>query len=187
MHLVARQQDPTEPVLLALRQGRVREATSLAVEAHGHALGRFCMAMLASQAEADEVVQETFLAAYGSFSTYRGESSVRSFLFGIARHLCATKLAKRTRRERRLALVHDATTPDESVPELLERRARAMRMRAALDELKPTDREALLLRYEAGLPYAEIGALLGLDEAPARKRISRALVRLREIYGENES
>jgi RNA polymerase sigma-70 factor (ECF subfamily) len=57
-------------------------------------------------------------------------------------------------------------------------------MRAALDELRPTDREVLLLRYEAGLPYGEVGSLLGLDEPTARQRVSRALVRLREIYGE---
>lgn len=176
--------EPRDPIVEALRRGDPRQAVSLSVEAHGAALGRFCMALLANQAEADELTQETFLAAYGSFATYRGESSVRSFLFGIARHLCATRLATRTRRERRLALVHDATAAEESIPDFLERRARAMRMRAALDELRPTDREALLLRFEAGLAYGEIGSLLGLDEPTARKRVSRALVRLREVYGE---
>ncbi len=85
------------------------------------------------------------------------------------------------RREKRLRLVHDAGA-DSSLPdELLERRQRGERVRAALEELKPSDREALLLRYESVLDYREIGSICGIDETTARKRTSRALARLRDV------
>jgi RNA polymerase sigma-70 factor (ECF subfamily) len=125
MYPDARTEDAKDPIVDAIRAGRTREAIALSVAEHGAALGRFCMAMLGNQAEADEITQETFLAAFSAFATYREEASVRGFLYGIARHLCATKLAKRTRRERRLSLVHDAAAPPESPPDFLERRARA--------------------------------------------------------------
>jgi RNA polymerase sigma-70 factor (ECF subfamily) len=51
----------------------------------------------------------------------------------------------------------------------------------ALDELKPSERDAVLLRYEAGLSYREISEACGIDEAAARKRTSRALAELRTL------
>lgn len=184
MHDPASSRPSADPIEQSIRSGRYRDAVGACARAHGTALGRFCMALLGNQAEADESVQETLIAAFDALPGFRFESSVRTFLFGIARHQCATRLAVRGRRERRLALVHDADEGPATPADLVEQRARAHRMRIALDELKPSDREALLLRYEAGLDFAEIGSLLGTPEATARKRVSRALVRLRDEFGE---
>jgi len=173
-----------DPIEQSIRGGRYRDAVGECARSHGAALGRFCMALLGNQAEADESVQETLIAAFDAFPTFRFESSIRTFLFGIARHHCATRLAVRVRRERRLALVHDSNEDPATPADIVDLRARAHRMRLALEELKPSDRESLLLRYEAGLDFAEIGTLLGMPEATARKRVSRALVRLRDVYGE---
>src|SRR5687768_15546448 len=60
------------------------EALRRSARDHGPALGRLCMAFTASQAEAEELVQETLLAAFDAFSTYRGEGSLRAWLFAIA-------------------------------------------------------------------------------------------------------
>jgi RNA polymerase sigma-70 factor (ECF subfamily) len=169
-----------DPVLVALARGDAHEAVGLAARHHGERLGRFCMSLLGNAAEAEEAVQDAFVAAFDAFSGYRGEGSVRSFLFGIARHVCAKKLAMRVRRDRRLALVHDADAPD-TPHELVERRVRAHRMRVLLEEMRPTEREALLLRYEGELSFQEVGVVLGVDEPTARKRVSRALARLREL------
>ena len=78
------------------------------------------------------------------------------------------------------SLVHDADAPD-TPHELVERRARAHRMRLLLEDMRPTEREALLLRYEAELSFQEVSEVLGIDEPTARKRVSRALARLREL------
>ena len=169
-----------DPVLALVREGRPREALALCAREHGAAVGRFCMALLGDQAEAEEVLQEALLAAYDGFGELRGDA-VRPWLYGIARRMCARRLAKRARRSGKLRLVHDAGERPEGADELLERRQRAQSVRAALEELKPSDREALLLRYEAGLSYREVGEVMATGEASARKRASRALARLRDV------
>ena len=60
------------------------------------------------------------------------------------------------------------------------RRQRAERARAALEQIRPSEREAVVLRYAAELSFREVGEACGIDEAAARKRVSRALARLRE-------
>ena len=59
-------------------------------------------------------------------------------------------------------------------------------LRDALDKLKPSEREALVLRFVADLSHREIAAACNLDEAAARKRISRALARLRSVMPDEE-
>jgi RNA polymerase sigma-70 factor (ECF subfamily) len=61
---------------------------------------------------------------------------------------------------------------------------RAQRARDALAKLKPSEREAVVLRYQAELSFREVAAACGVDEAAARKRVSRALSRLRADLGE---
>ncbi len=170
-----------DPVVELIRSGNHREAVALAARNHGAAIGRLCMAMLGSQAEAEELAQETLIAAHDGMSSYRGDGSPKAWLFGIARRLCARRIATRVRREQKLRLVHDAgdqaQLPDDSV----ECRRRAAGVRQALEGLKPSEREALLLRYWSGLSYREIGDACGIEEAAARKRASRGLGRLREV------
>jgi RNA polymerase sigma-70 factor (ECF subfamily) len=56
----------------------------------------------------------------------------------------------------------------------------ADRVARAVAALAPADREVLLLRHADGLPFAEVGSLLGVDPAAARKRFGRALIRLQK-------
>lgn len=176
----------TDPILGLLGSGALREATALAARTHGAALGRLAMAMLGSQAEAEEVVQEVLIAAHDAWPSFRGEGTVRAFLFGIARRMCAKRLEMRGRRERRLRLVFDAGTDAQLPDQVLEARRAAEKVRVALEELRPTERDAVVMRYEAGLDYAEIAAASGIDEAAARKRVSRGLARMRELLAEVE-
>jgi RNA polymerase sigma-70 factor (ECF subfamily) len=83
------------------------------------------------------------------------------------------------RRAAKLRLVHD-TGKGLDTTELAIERERAVRARSALSALKPSEREAVVLRYDAGLSFREVAEACGVDEAAARKRVSRALVRLRE-------
>lgn len=167
----------------ALSRGDHREALRRCAELHGDAVGRLCMAFTGAQGEAEELTQDVLLTAHDSFASYRAEGTFRSWLFTIARRVAARHLETRGRREARLRLVHDASRPPEA-DELTIEKERAEKTRAALAGLKPTEREAILLRYEAGLPFREVAAACGVDEATARKRVSRALVRLRAALAE---
>jgi RNA polymerase sigma-70 factor (ECF subfamily) len=175
-----------DPVERLIQEGAYRDAAGLCAREYGAVLGRLCMALLGAQAEAEEAVQETLLAAHSGMAQYRAEGSVKSWLYGIARRTCARRLETRIRRERRLVLVHDAEADAKLPDELLDARRDAEHVRAALERLKPTERDALLLRYESGLSYREIGLACGLDEATARKRASRALEKLGALLAQKE-
>jgi RNA polymerase sigma-70 factor (ECF subfamily) len=174
----------TDPVGKLIRQGAHRDAVALCAREYGAALGRLCMALLGCQAEAEETVQEALIAAHDGMGQWRGEGSVKSWLFGIARRMCARRLETRVRRDRRLRLVHDADAEAKLPDDLVESRRKAVKIRAALEDLKPSEREALLLRYESGLSFKEVAQACGVDEAAARKRASRAIARLRVLLQE---
>lgn len=175
--------DEAEAIERLIAEQKYRDALSRCARAYSGPLGRLCMAMTGSQAEAEELVQETLIAGFDGFPQFRGEGSVRSWLFGIARRICGRHNEMKNRRQARLRLVHD-TGRGGDVGELHMERERAIRARAALAELKPSEREAVVLRYEAGLSFKEVAAACGVDEAAARKRVSRALSRLRESLGD---
>ena len=161
-----------------IQQGAFRDAVALCAREHGAALGRLCMALLGDQALAEEVSQETLIAAHDAMKAYRAEGSIRAWLFGIARRKCARKIETMVRRRGKLHLIpggEDGSLPDD----VYERRMRATKVRSALEGLKPSERDVVLLRYEGGLSYREIAFAVGIDEAAARKRTSRALGRLR--------
>lgn len=170
-----------DPIVARIREGAYREAVALCAREHGAAIGRLCMALLGTQGEAEEVAQETLIAAHGAMASYRGEGTVRAWLCGIARRMCARRIETRVRRDRRLRLVHDAGGPGVLPDDVIERRRRAERVRFALEALKPSERDVVVLRYEAGLSYREIAQECGIDEVAARKRTSRALARLRDV------
>ena len=167
-----------DPITLLLQEGRHRDALVACVRTHGAVLGRLCMALLGSQADADEAAQETLLRAHRGMATYRGEGSVKAWLCGIARHVCAHALETRRRGRQLLEVV---PAPDEAGADEVARRQHARLLRDALGRLKPTEREALVLRYVADLSHREIAGACNIDEAAARKRISRALSRLRAV------
>jgi RNA polymerase sigma-70 factor (ECF subfamily) len=179
--------DSDARIVDAVRRGDHREALLLCARHHGRSVGRLCMALLGSASEADDALQDTLLAAHASFSTFRGEGSLRAWLFSIARRRCARLLERRVTQphvERRAADGDSNESRDELADGLVDARRRAEAARALLARVRPTEREALLLRYEAGLSYREVGEASGVDEATARKRVSRALARLRELVKE---
>lgn len=170
---------PPDPIADAIARGDHRAALADCARTHGASIGRLCMAWLGAQAEAEEAAQETLLAAFGAMGQYRAEASVRAWLFGIARHVCARRVETRQRREARLRLVHSDADHAPGADGILAARRRAEHVRDALERLKPSERDAVVLRYEADLPFREVAAACGVDEATARKRVSRALERLR--------
>ena len=174
-----------QEVRVALERGDARGAVMLCARQHGEAIGRLCMALLGSQADAEDVVQETLIDAYRGLAGWRGEGSLRSWLFGIARRKCARELERGQRRRAKLKLVGNGEAPREA-PELVAQRRRAESARQALCELRPSEREAVVLRYGAGLSFREVADACGIDEAAARKRVSRGIAALRSRLAAEE-
>jgi len=171
-------QEGSLSVEAALRRHEHDTALTLCAREHGAAIGRLCMALVGSQADAEDLMQETLLAARDAFGSWRGDGTIRAWLFAIARRKCARHLESRTAGHAKLELLRDdAPAPD--LADAAAERQLAARARKALAEIRPSEREALILRYAGGLSFREVAAACGIDEAAARKRVSRAHARLR--------
>jgi RNA polymerase sigma-70 factor, ECF subfamily len=171
-----------DQILQALARRDRDRAAELLVEAHARAIGRTCMALLGSHGEAEDALQETLLAALDGLESFRGEGTLRAWLLSVARRRSARRLAARSReRDAKQGLPAPEASPS------AERMSMARRARQLLDEIKPTEREALVLRFAAELSFREVGQACGIDESAARKRVSRGLARLRTLLGEDKS
>jgi RNA polymerase sigma-70 factor, ECF subfamily len=144
-------------------------------------------AHLLGSAEAEEVVQETFLRLWRSaaqFDETRGRFA--PWLLAIARHEVLARLRRRTQ-EQRLALAEDidrliATAPDPAidVEEQVWRRERGDLILQALNELPPEQRRVLVLAYFGELSQSTIAASLGWPLGTVKKRVRLGLQKLRQ-------
>lgn len=159
-----------------LASGDARAALEGLVTAYGDALTRFCAGLVGSAAEGEELVQDTLVAALAALPTYRG-ASPRAWVFGIARNKAASHLRKRERRRGLFARwqprLEDVRPHERSDARLVVERG--------LASLRPKQREAVLLRYQQGFDASEVGEILGISHAAARKRISVGVQSLRKV------
>ena len=172
--------DPPDAELIA-RWGRGDErAATLIVERHAPALGRF-VASLGVRDEVDELVQDTFVRAFGSLDAFRGESSLRTWLFTIARRLLLDRRrSERRRRDGEDVREGDAVTEYDALDGVVADETQA-RVRDAVGRLTPTQREVFLLRVNEGLSYKEIAEVADTTEGAARVHYHNALRAVKEF------
>jgi RNA polymerase sigma-70 factor (ECF subfamily) len=124
---------------------------------------------------AEDLAQETFLAAVAELKRGRGVDSPMAWVFGIARH----KLLDHYRRqERQGSLPATAASPQ---PTLEETDDRAL---TALAAVPPAQRIALVLRHADGLSVPEVAAALGRSVEAVESLLSRGRAGFRRAYGE---
>jgi RNA polymerase sigma-70 factor, ECF subfamily len=134
--------------------------------------------MLRDQAAAEDVVATAFERAYRRHRQFdAGRGSRRSWIFGIARNAALDELR---RRKRHAALPLDPEDEDAPVDDRAEDHDRRATVRAALEALKPRDREVVALKFGAGLTNVELAGVLGVSESNAGTLVHRAMTKLRE-------
>ncbi len=124
---------------------------------------------LVDAGSAEDLTQETFLRAHQALSGFAGRSSLRTWLIGIARHVCADHI-RAGRRQRNLHTRLQAQPNASSVPDATYVAIAADLIR----RLPPARRAAFVLTQMYGLPYAETAALIAIPEGTVRSRVSRA-------------
>lgn len=157
------------------------------MRAYGVELHRYCAAMLRDPELIADVHQLVFVQAYESFGGFSERSSIRAWLYGIARHRCLDALKMKRRRTLRFRLV--SALPEEADPapapdETLHERARARALHHCLQKLSGSVKATLLLRYQAELSYAEMSAATGERATTLQQRVTRALPLLKRCLGE---
>ena len=127
------------------------------------------------RADADDILQTTFLNAWRSRTRYRG-AGARAWLFSIARNAFLTHAGKRARQSSESAPALALATPSEDMAATELSR----RIDSALRGLPDDTREAVVLSRVSGLSIEEIAVLLRTSEGNVRVRIHRGLKRLQE-------
>jgi RNA polymerase sigma factor (sigma-70 family) len=148
---------------------------------HGAVVLRVCRAVC-GPIEAEDAWSETFLAALQAYPRLAPGSDPRGWLITIA-HRKAIDQHRRARRipEPRSDLPETTTTTGDGIPGD-ERRQQAGDLWAAVATLPFKQRAAVAYHHLAGLPYAEVGELIGCSEAAARRSAADGVAALRTQY-----
>jgi RNA polymerase sigma-70 factor (ECF subfamily) len=150
-----------------IEAGDLRRAASSLVVSYGTDVLATCIAMLRDRTAAEDVTQEVFSDALRALSTFRGDSSPRTWLLSIARNRCIDYLRARKRDPWGGALDESASDPDTHADqaafgsEWFADRSLVLR---ALDALAEGDRALIVLRFKNGLEYEELATAFGLRE-----------------------
>ena len=163
------------------KAGDERAATEL-VQRHSSALARFAVAS-GERNEVEELVQDTFVRAFGSIDGFRGESTFRTWLFTIERRLLLDRRrAEKRRRDRTELQEDDAATEYDALDSVVAGETQA-RLHQAVKRLSPTQREVFTLRIAEGLSYKEIAEAVGTTEGAARVHYHNAMRAVKEFLG----
>jgi RNA polymerase sigma-70 factor (ECF subfamily) len=164
------------------KAGDSRAATQI-VTRHADALARFAVSS-GERVEIEELVQDTFVRAFSSIDSFRGDSSLRTWLFTIERRL----MLDRRRAERRQKTTvpvddADAVTEYDALDALVAEEAES-KVRRAVDALSPMQREVFTLRVEQGMSYRDIAEIVGSTEGAARVHYHNAMRAVKESVSE---
>lgn len=158
------------------RRDALPEHTLAKLISHYHApLFRMCCVILRDYAAAEDAMQETFLKAFRSLATFRGQSSEKTWLTAIALNVCRDmrKSAWFRHMERRI-------TPEELPIPAPAQDEEALALGQAIARLPEKLRIAVLLYYYQDMTLQECASLLKTTPSNISKRLARARTFLRE-------
>lgn len=174
----------TEPDAALLRRaaGGDRSAYDTFVTRHQDALYRYLRLAAGHGDDAEDALQEAFLAGWRAAGSFRGAGSARGWLFTIGRHALLRLRRRRVDEPADLvpleALGCEAGWGEEPAMEPAGGGGRGAQLTAALERLAPTDREVIVLRELEGFSGEEAAALLGMELPALKSRLHRARLRL---------
>ena len=174
----------------ALVHGEERSLTAGAadfddwVAARGPALLRLAYVLTGDRADAEDAVQDAFLAIWRSADGYRRERAKPSTWILTLVHRRAVDLVRREDLRRAEQLDETPEAAGASVPEEADLREKRTAVQAALRELPQDQRQALELAYYGGFTQSELAEQLGVPLGTIKSRMFAGLTRLRELVPE---
>lgn len=166
-----------------------RQAFQVLARACADPLYNLALRMTGNQAEAEDMVQESFLRAFGALHTFDGSRRFFSWLYAICLNQLRDKHRKKKNAPARLPYETIEDLPDQGRSP--EKRLQDSQSREALlqavQRLPLAQREALVLRFFQELPFASVAEILEISENAAKKRVYQALTRLHEMLEHEEN
>lgn len=190
----------TEPALAELSEAALVEAClagrfgafDLVVERHRRSVYQLCWRFVANHEDASDLSQDIFLRAYRGLRSFRGQSSLATWLYRIGVNVCLDRVSAKAPLEnlgRRTEAIDDqqhVDTRSESPPELLLKEERGARVRAAIAELPRKQRATLILRMYHEMSHQEIADVLGSSVGAVKANFCHALGNLKKHLGDEE-
>lgn len=178
-----------EKVLLArAKKGEIAAFESL-MTAYENRIYSLALRSTGSEQDAADITQEVFLRAWKNLDSFRGDSSLSTWLYRVTSNLCVD-FARKKAAEGMPTSIDDEESPatdlaDASRMAQPEAAAENSELREelqfALAQLSEEHRRVVLLRDVAGMTYTDIARTLGLEEGTVKSRLARARASLRKI------
>lgn len=142
--------------------------------------------MVGDRDDAFDMTQEAFIKAYGSLSSFRGDSKFSVWIYRITTNVCLDFLRSKSRKQQVSLTVSDddedaqldIPDPKADPEQQLIKKISMQSVEEGLKTLPDKQRQILVMRELGGMSYAEIGKALSLEEGTVKSRIFRARKRL---------
>lgn len=180
----------TDAALIARIRSGDQEAATVLVRRYYDDCWRFAYRMIGQRADAEDVVQETFLRALRALKQYEERQLFRAWIFCILTNQCRTALARQRSAARfvtddRIEQI-PAESDDESDSKLeLPPERLADALQDAIGRLGQQYREAFLLKHAEGMEYTQMAEITGATIPALKMRVKRAREMLRPLMEEN--
>ena len=167
----------SDGALIAAAQAGDRRALDELLARYEQRIYRFGLRMCGDEESAREVLQETLIAAFRNLPGFRGQATLSTWLYQIARSFCIKE-----RRGVRPTTALDAAHADSAPTPEANAHAREIghALSAAISELPADQREVLVLRDVEGLSAEEAAEVVGIEVGALKSRLHRARMALRE-------
>ncbi|MBB3663178.1 MULTISPECIES: RNA polymerase sigma factor [Prauserella salsuginis group] len=142
---------------------------------------RLALRMLANAADAEDVTQEAFLAAWRQLGQLQEDAAFVGWLYRSATNRCLNVIRSRKPLADSTPEEHAASGPDGKPEQQAETSAQLAALSTAMGRLTPEKRACWLLREVHGRSYDEIATTLGVSATTVRGRIARARAELAEV------
>ena len=163
---------PAERSLVnAARQGD-RAALEQLLQLHFDRVHALCRRIVGNDADADDATQEALIAICRGITKFDGRAAFSTWIYRVATNACLDELRRKSRRP---VATDDAALPVAAAPDAFaDQVGTRLELEAALAQLSPDFRAAVVLRDLCQLDYDEIAAVLNIPGGTVRSRIARA-------------
>lgn len=173
--------DPDRDIVRLIDHGDLKAALTALMQRHGVAVYRYCREELHDRTLADDVHQQIFIQAYRDLTRFAARSTLRTWLFAIARHrvLDAAKSRRRAQAHIEEDDTADAVDPTPPPGDRLDEARLERTLIHCLRKLGEHARGVLVLRYQQGFTFEQLAEIYGDKPGTLQARVMRSLPVLR--------
>jgi RNA polymerase sigma-70 factor, ECF subfamily len=153
-----------------------------------HEIFRFILYMVKDREQAEDLVQEVYIKVLDAYSRFRGQSSERTWIYSIARHVAIDWLRQQQRRKKKglfqlsneaeeLLVKDDKPLPDE----IIAQNETTQLLYQSLDECSVDQKSVIIMRFIEDFSISETAEILNWTESKVKTTQHRAIKRLKKV------